>query len=102
MKENEETKIYANTVGWLLRILTACPQVVKKGIGAEEFAKELINSCLELDTYFSDYFGAMNSFLPFVEVCPQIYNPETGIKTYLEELGKAAIMFEKKIKQPNV
>jgi len=94
----QETKVCKNTIGWLLRLLTACPQVIKKGVGAEEFAKELISACLELETYSSDFFGTMDLLLSFVSICPQIFNPEIGIKTFLNELNKAALIFNKSIK----
>jgi len=99
MTENQETKIYANTVSWLLKLLTACPQVVKKGIGAEAFVKELNNSGLEFEKNPPEIYGAIDSFLPFISVCPQIFNPEIGIKTYLDELSKAAVQYEKIIKK---
>jgi len=31
--------------------------------------------------------------LPFIKICPQVFNPEIGIKTYLDELGKAAVQY---------
>jgi len=102
MNENEEKKILGNTRTWLLRLLTACPQVVKKGIGAKSFAEELINSGLELEKHSSDFFGAVDSFLPFITIRPQIFEPEIGIKAFIDELNKAAVTFNKSVKQPDL
>jgi len=99
MTENQENKILKNTESWLLMLLTACPQVVKKGIGAEEFVKELNNSGLEFEKNPPEVYGAIKSFLSFVTVCPQIFNPEIGIKAFLEELSKAAVKYEMIIKK---
>jgi len=101
-KEQEETKLNANTISWLLTLLKTCPQVVKKGMGAEEFVKELIEAGLELRTYSSEFFGAIKSFLPFIEVCPQVFEPGIGIKTFLNELKKVAVTFDKSVKQTKV
>jgi len=98
MNENEETKIYANTISWLLTLLTACPHVVKKGIGAEEFVKELNNSGLEFEKYPSETHDAIRSYLPFIEICPQVFNSGIGIKKYLEELTTASLQYEKIIR----
>ena len=99
MNENQETKILGNTVSWMLTLLKACPQVVKKGIGAEEFVNELNNSGLEFEKNPPEVYGAIQSFLPFISACPQIFNPEIGIKAFLEELSKAAVKYEMIIKK---
>jgi len=100
IKENEETKVYQNAIDRLLELLTACPQVVKKDMGADAFAQDLIQSCFEFQAYDPDTVRAINSFFPFISVCPQVFNSEIGIKTFIDELSKAALKFDKIIKRP--
>jgi hypothetical protein len=100
MTEEQEAKISKNTESWLLTLITACPQIVKKGIGAKAFAEELINFGLEFDKYPPEVLGAIKTFLPFISICPQIFNSEIGIKEYMDELSKAAVIFEKSLKKP--
>jgi hypothetical protein len=98
--KEQEKKVYQNVIDKLLILLKACPDVVKKGIGANAFAEDLIQSCFKLQAYDPDVVGAVNSFFPFISVCPQVFNSEIGIKAFLDELSKAALNFEKIIKKP--
>jgi len=100
MDGNQEPKLLNNTVSWLLTLITNFPHVIKKDEGAEEFANDLIESGIIFGAYSSDIYGAIQTFLPFARICPQIFKPEIGVKTFIEELSKAAVKFDNAIIKP--
>ena len=93
----QEQKITSNfaelALGRLLPFLKACPHVVKPGIGAETFIKELFEAVEILKVGEPMNMYKAHELLPFIATCPQIFQPEIGLKTFTEDLIKAHKIF---------
>jgi len=72
----------------LIPFITACPQIIKTGIGLESFVDELYKSAEKLHLRV-DIINIMNNLLPLLEAHPQIIKQNIGLEEFVDDLIKA-------------
>jgi hypothetical protein len=77
----------------LLSLLMLHPQVFQAGIGAEEFAKELIKAYTKYIQFTDDEIFAMEDISQIIMDYPQVIRPETGAEAFLEDLYKTSVKY---------
>lgn len=86
--------------GHLEVLITACPQIVRQGIGAEAFVEDLRKAAIKFTAYPSEAVGAMQDLLPYIAACPQIFSQGIGVEAFADELSRAAAAFAAYTQEP--